>query len=676
MPVNPTYPGVYIQELPSGQRSIAGVSTSVAAFVGRFERGPADVPVQVFNVGDLERRFGGLRADAETGYAVRQFFLNGGSQAWIVRVAPGGAAASVVMQTVADAADPSLRAVAGQLVGEDTAENPGTWGNGLRLDVDFATLDPERQFNLAVSEIRIEDGREVVVRTEEFRNLSMEEDATDFAIPVVNNASRLVYLDRGDAEESTWELVRPAPTGTTSGDVLPATLSPDAVDSTIEMTIGAEAAVEVAIAADALPTTPAEARARLETAIRAAAPTDPRFARATVRLDAGRLRVLLGRTGENHDPDAIVTFADAAAGGNLAGTLLLTNAGPTPAIENVQQYRFGSPETPAGVVGFRGVSQAGADDVIGPGDVGDLADALRGERGGKTGLYALEDADLFNILAVPEAAALDAAGSVTNLSQVMAAAIDYCEERRAMVLIDPPPGVRSLEAALAFVDDLAGASLRHRNAAAYFPRLRIPDPLDDNRLRSFAPSGTIAGVWARTDGARGVWKAPAGIEASLRGVVELGYRLSDPENGQLNPLGLNCLRTFDNIGTVSWGARTLRGADVFSSDWKYVPVRRLALFVEESLFRGLQFAVFEPNDEPLWAEIRTAAGSFMQRLFRQGAFQGATPREAYLVKCDAETTTEADRAAGIVNVLVGFAPLRPAEFVIVSLRLLAGQAES
>ena len=179
---------------------------------------------------------------------------------------------------------------------------------------------------------------------------------------------------------------------------------------------------------------------------------------------------------------------------------------------------------------------------------------------------------------------------------------------------------------------------------------------------------------ARTDAERGVWKAPAGQEADDRGRrPELAVTLTDRENGQLNPLGVNCIRTFPVIGNVVWGARTLDGADALASEWKYVPVRRLALFLEESLYRGTQWVVFEPNDEPLWAQIRLNVGAFMQNLFRQGAFQGTTPREAYFVKCDKETTTQNDINLGIVNILVGFAPLKPAEFVIIRIQQMAGQ---
>jgi uncharacterized protein len=205
----------------------------------------------------------------------------------------------------------------------------------------------------------------------------------------------------------------------------------------------------------------------------------------------------------------------------------------------------------------------------------------------------------------------------------------------------------------------------------------LADPLLENRLADFAPCGVVAGVISRTDAERGVWKAPAGIDAALGGVFDFSVagtpaNLDDAENGALNPLGVNCLRSLPGIGPVAWGARTMDGRDILASQWKYLPVRRLALYIEESLFRGTQWVVFEPNDEPLWAQIRLNVGAFMQGLFRQGAFQGATPRDAFLVKCDRETTTQDDIDRGVVNILVGFAPLKPAEFVVIKIQQLAG----
>jgi phage tail sheath protein FI len=210
-----------------------------------------------------------------------------------------------------------------------------------------------------------------------------------------------------------------------------------------------------------------------------------------------------------------------------------------------------------------------------------------------------------------------------------------------------------------------GLIVTNDHGAAFFPRVRLPDPLNNYQLRTFAPSGLVAGLYASIDSSRGVWKAPAGTEAAMSGVQSLVYKLTDAEQGVLNPIGLNCIRTFPNYG-----------ADADASQWKYVPVRRLALYIEASLLQGTQWAVFEPNDEPLWASLRLNIGSFMNGLFRNGAFQGQTPAQAYLVKCDSETTTQADIDNGVVNVLVGFAPLLPAEFVVLQIQQLAGQSQS
>jgi phage tail sheath protein FI len=201
--------------------------------------------------------------------------------------------------------------------------------------------------------------------------------------------------------------------------------------------------------------------------------------------------------------------------------------------------------------------------------------------------------------------------------------------------------------------------------------------LSNNKPIVVPPSGAVAGIFARTDVKRGVWKAPAGmVDGALVGVLKLNVNMTDLENGGLNPLGINCLRTLPAIGNVVWGARTIKGDDRLSSEWKYIPVRRLALYIEESLYRGTKWVVFEPNDEPLWSQIRLNVGAFMHNLFRQGAFQGQSPKDAYFVKCDKETTIQNDIDLGIVNIVVGFAPLKPAEFVIIKLQQIAGQIQS
>ena len=208
--------------------------------------------------------------------------------------------------------------------------------------------------------------------------------------------------------------------------------------------------------------------------------------------------------------------------------------------------------------------------------------------------------------------------------------------------------------------------------ALYWPHAEVPDPagIGRNPTLVIPPSGYVAGLYARTDGRRGVWKAAAGTEAQLGGVTALEFDVLDVHQDSLNPRGINALRRIPSAGLVIWGARTR----VPTSEWRYVPVRRTAIFLRKSIYNGIQWAVFEPNDERLWQSLRNTIGAFMEIQFRNGAFAGTTSREAYFVKVDSETTTPDDQAAGIVNILVGFAPLRPAEFVVVSLQQMAGRA--
>ncbi len=299
-----------------------------------------------------------------------------------------------------------------------------------------------------------------------------------------------------------------------------------------------------------------------------------------------------------------------------------------------------------------------------------VRDNYTGSEKDKTGLYALEKADLFNLLCIPP----DTRGKDAETEkEVYSKAMEYCAQKRAFLIVDAPAAwgkVKELAAAKAKkgLGDLGLRGTDARNAAIYFPRVIQSDPLREGQLDTFVPCGIIAGIMARTDVQRGVWKAPAGIDATLSGIEGLQVKLTDAENGLLNPIGINCLRNFRAYGNVVWGSRTLRGADQLADEYKYVPVRRFVLFLEESLYRGTQWVVFEPNDEPLWSQIRLNIGVFMNDLFRQGAFEGKSPQEAYFVKCDSETTTPSDVNRGIVNIVVGFAPLKPAEFVIIKIQ--------
>ncbi|MEO7115715.1 MAG: phage tail sheath subtilisin-like domain-containing protein [Caldimonas sp.] len=273
--------------------------------------------------------------------------------------------------------------------------------------------------------------------------------------------------------------------------------------------------------------------------------------------------------------------------------------------------------------------------------------------------------DLFNLVCVP---GLSDAATIAALQK-------HCRDRRAFLIVDCDHGSTAADV----VASLAGKTGPDAmNSAIFFPWLRAPDPMQQGALRDFPPCGYVAGVFARTDVAHGVWKAPAGGTAVVNGAAGPRIAVSDAQSGELNTRAVNCLRSFPGRDTVVWGARTLDGANDQGSQWKYVPVRRLALHIEESIARGTRWVVFEPNGEPLWAQVRLVVGAFLHRLFLQGALLGSSPRQAYFVRCDGTTMTQADIDNGLVNIVVGFAPLRPAEFVIVQLQQIvaAGRTPS
>jgi uncharacterized protein len=289
------------------------------------------------------------------------------------------------------------------------------------------------------------------------------------------------------------------------------------------------------------------------------------------------------------------------------------------------------------------------------------------ENGGRQALIAnrleaLEER-LFNMLCVP----IDDGATSLTLADHEAAA-QLCEKKRALYLVDPPSSWFLSSDPVAMAQRESWLLLRgNSHSALYFPRLKVrPGPRRKSVI--VPPSGAIAGVTARVDRNRGVWKSASGLETTINGVAGLEFALNDEQNGSLNPEGINCLRQFPPSRPVIWGARTRAGADALGSDWKYVSVRRLALFMEASIANSLGWAVFEPNGEPLWARIRLVVGAFLSDLFRQGAFQGSTANSAYYVKCGHETMTQNDIARGLVTIEVGFAPMKPAEFVVIGVQ--------
>jgi len=284
---------------------------------------------------------------------------------------------------------------------------------------------------------------------------------------------------------------------------------------------------------------------------------------------------------------------------------------------------------------------------------------------------SLDKLAVFNLLLIP--------GVADN--GIWSEALAFCERKLAFVIMDPPAqdSADGYGDTLPLIGDDMQSSIipKSTNGALYFPYVESDDPLTGNTI-PLPPSGSVAGQYATTDNNRGVWKAPAGLQTIIlntTGVVDTG-RMTDMRQGTLNPLGVNCLRDVPGIGTVIWGARTLVTENPAYEQWRYVSVRRMALFLEQSLYANLGWVVFEPNDDPLWVSIRTSIESFMLTLFHQGAFQGSTPSQAFQVLCDSSTTTQQDIDNGIVNILVAFAPLLPAEFVVIKIAQLAGQSQS
>ncbi|HEV7409107.1 MAG TPA: phage tail sheath C-terminal domain-containing protein, partial [Bradyrhizobium sp.] len=355
----------------------------------------------------------------------------------------------------------------------------------------------------------------------------------------------------------------------------------------------------------------------------------------------------------------------------------------TSVLENQSQLVLVDGPAPANTPPANAAPAAGADRFADPtatsfdggGDGADITDAQISDSGLRSkngGLWTLEQADLFNLLCIPP---LKRRGGDVG-KQSWDAAIAYAKSRRAFVIVDPRESWASANDVLSGVASLVMAG---DNAAIYFPRILASDPLTE-AVDSFAPGGAIAGIFAETDINRGVWTAPAGTQAVLQGASGLSLggsmsagKLTDIDSEKLNPAGINALRNFPTAGTVVWGARTLDGADALASEWKYIPVRRLAFYIEESVFRGTQWAVFEPNAPALWTQITLSADAFMQTLFKQGAFKGQPPDQAYFVRCDSTTTTPADTANGVINIEIGFAPVRPAEFVIISIQQMSNQ---
>lgn len=570
-----SYPGVYIQEIPSGVHTITGVATSIAAFIGRAARGPINEAVTCYSFADFQNTFGGLWNQSYLGFAVNDFFANGGSQAVVVRLFhadPGNPQANPPVpppQTTETLAVGPLSFV---------SISPGTWGVNLRVTVDQNNIPSDLATSLGLTtadlfNLTVTDTSPGGV-TEKYANLTVKDSPYRVDNVLANNSNLILYNGTPDPTKA----IQPG--------------------------------------SDALGTLEGKYSAAVQ-ALNAALAANP-------SADVTQQKAAVQTAYTN------LQNAYTAANSAISDGLWLTTADFLP------------------------------------------VDGLTN----KQGIYALEQVSLFNLLYIPPYH--NPTDTLDFDTILISSAATYCEQRRAMLIMDAPKDWTSAANAISKFNDANTdyVGTRSRNAALYFPRINEANPLQNNQIQTFGAGGAICGLYAQTDAQRGVWKAPAGLNALFSGVSGLSVALTDAENGSLNPLGINCLRSFSGVGRVIWGARTLRGGDQFADEYKYIPVRRTALFIEESLYEGLKWAVFEPNADPLWAEIRLNVGSFMQTLFRQGAFQGTTPQDAYFVKCDSSTNPQNLIDLGIVTVVVGFAPLKPAEFVVIQIQQITGQATS
>lgn len=748
--VQVSYPGVYVQEVPSGSRTITGVATSIALFIGMARRGPINVPVQILNFSDYQRTFSDDVSAGELTDQVRQFFLNGGRRAYVVRVADGATQATLGLGSDGGS-EPGILL---------TSRGFGEGENSLRASVDFNTDNPGVSFNLSLYRETFDSAGNASVSDQEVhRNLSFILGQPRYIETVIARDSSLVSAAVSSALTAGEGVSRSGRISDGLAAAITAAIG-TRPDGRFSVTISGVGTRTVLIAHGAL-TTESAIQALIQGQFEEIVATDITVNFVSLDGDdeflevrvAGR-DVILGSASQNdiaaelglgvlnggdeqgafyafrpvpggillpHDleslattnrsavaggtiqltgpegfsiPGSSVEFPTGASGSFLLGTrsgkhlanarenltaiVSAINRGQSRWRASLQGFQialrpsFGSAATGEGAIfTVPGLLSA---PVIGRAAATSFDPALSGTVAGVQeylGAFQIVDqqVDLFNLVVLPKSSA--DTGTPSIRSQVWGAASSFCHQRRALLILDAEEGVTDTAAAVAEVQRLR-IGLKKDHAALYWPRVAI-NP--DGTRRFVDPSGSIAGLMSRIDATRGVWKAPAGIEAELLGTLGIEVAVSDAENGVLNPDAVNTLRLFPN-GIVSWGARTMDGFDNSGNDdYKYVPVRRLALYIAESLQRGLKFAVFEPNDEPLWAQLRLAAGGFMNNLFRRGAFQGSTARESYFVKVDNETTTQNDINLGIVNVVIGFAPLKPAEFVVVTLKQQAGQIQ-
>jgi phage tail sheath protein FI len=635
----PTYlhPGVYVEEIPSGSKPIEGVGTSTAAFIGYVTKGPVADPTLIFKWDTYEDVFGGIRdtgtADTgdPTGYAVYNFFLNGGTAAYVVRL---------IEKDSADAAKGFLLhpTEATQII-KFTAANPGEWGKDLRLKF------TEKSAGVYTLQVGTGEGDDYKV-LEAFTDLTVaDSDAANFIESKVNDASSLVEVEVQDIDQYRLGMsISQDLSGITDFSVLNGkamTVNVDGTARTVSFVAGTFEETS----------TSAHVAGSIQTLVRGSVTSNNAAVHYFTCYESGGQLILV--SGSRLTASRVVVTGPGDANDASTDLLLgLANDGT----ENTGEESLNAILSDAvGEVELKGGSNGNQPDSDAYDDTFSEFEKIRD----------------INIICLPGQTYETVAEKA-----IIDKAVAHAEKMKSrMVIIDPP-----VNEELITEQDVKDLGLKPKTySVAYYPWTKGANPFYNAETRPgvpqtvlVAPSGYAAGMWAKIDSRRGVWKAPAGVETSLLGVAGLQYVIEDGEQDQLNPMGINCLRKMPGYGPVIWGTRTL--ATKADPEWRYVSVRRTAIFVEQSIYNGIQWAVFEPNDHRLWSSLRLNIDSFMNGLFRSGAFQGEKSSDAYFVRCGlGDTMTQGDIDRGQVIVIVGFAPLKPAEFVIVRIQQKVAQ---
>lgn len=675
-----SYPGVYMEEVSSGVRPIAAASTSTAAFVGLTEMGPTDEAKRITNWTEFQKHYGTFIDGSYMAESVYQFFSNGGSQCYILRITKKPAADDTGGPTKAEVIV-NNRATTTATGITFTAKNEGIWGNSLCLQIEDGTDDPGNTFKLSIRRQKVADivpekFLTDVAPLEVFDNLSMDPESSAYFKKVLENSS---YLIDANLEVPT-DGSPPLQSGIHYGGFGPVTPRFEA-----DVPAGTKWKFRINIDRDGFQTveldaydptsgTMTDVASDIQTAVRnlnrqKTSTSEKAFKQftcthKTVNVGGVNKKRLVLQSGTNRpaDEDAKIEYAE-----SLTSSVLIQNA-PEYNVAGILKLGEGYGGLSEGAYAVRRPLNA---DTIQVGDAevaGPVLDVVSGSDGTnlpivsdfKTKFQLLDKITDFSLLAVPGWGSTD----------MVDAGMGYCRNRPLQDVFYI--GEMSDQEDLPDEAESFRKQLTQPNSygAVYYPWVKALDPSGkSSEPVLLPPSGYVAGLYARIDSTRGVWKAPAGTEATINGAVGLATNLTDVEQGNLNRINVNCIRRFAASGIVSWGARTITS----DPEWTYVPVRRMAIMLRVSIYNGIQWAVFEPNDEGLWSQLRLNLNSFMMTLFRKGAFQGSSPSEAFFVKCDSETTTQDDINLGIVNVLVGFAPLKPAEFVVVKISQKAGQ---